>query len=372
MSRAALIASATIGQGQGRRPPPIATSGAFDWARRRFFADGQSTLVSLLIAGALVLWLPSLFRWAITDAVWYAENADACRAALGACWAVVPEKYRVILFGTYPPEERWRGGLVIAIIAGLSIVSAFRRFWSVRLFYAWIAATLAVLTLMGGGLFGLTPVGTHDWGGLPLTLILFVGTVVGGLPLAILLALGRQSNLPAVKAICVAVIEIIRGVPLIAVLFMALIMFPLFVPAELTIDKLLRAQIAMMIFFAAYAAEIVRGGMQAIPRGQYEAASAIGLTYWQSTRKIVLPQALCIVIPALMNDIIRAFKNTTFVSIIGMFDILGATKAALQDLRWISYSTEAYIFIFALYFVFCFSMSKYSEGLEKELARGRR
>ena len=192
-----------------------------------------------------------------------------------------------------------------------------------------------------------------------------------GLPIAILLALGRRSGLPVIQALSIGVIEITRGVPLVAVLFIASVMFPLFVPEQLTVDKVLRAQIGMIVFFAAYAAEVVRGGLQAIPRGQYEAADAIGLSYWQTTRRIVLPQALRIVIPALMNDVIRAFKNTTFVSIIGLFDVLGATKAALEDPHWIRYAPEAYLFVFALYFVFCLSMSKYSESVERDLRKGR-
>jgi general L-amino acid transport system permease protein len=187
----------------------------------------------------------------------------------------------------------------------------------------------------------------------------------------VLLALGRRSELPAVRAVCVAIIEVVRGVPLITVLFMMSLMLPLFLPGEITIDKLLRAQIGMIVFFAAYAAEIVRGGLQAIPRGQYEAAHAIGLGYWRRTRRIILPQALRIVIPALMNDIIRAFKNTTFVSIVGLFDVLGATSAALEDPQWVLYAPEAYLFIFVLYFVFCFSMSKYSESVERRLSAGR-
>ncbi|NIO09431.1 MAG: ABC transporter permease subunit, partial [Deltaproteobacteria bacterium] len=187
----------------------------------------------------------------------------------------------------------------------------------------------------------------------------------------VLLALGRRSKMPAIKAICIGIIEITRGVPLVTILFMASLMFPLFMPEGVTIDKVLRAQIAMMIFFGAYGAEIVRGGLQAIPMGQYEAADAIGLTYWQKTRKIILPQALRIVIPAMMNDIIRAFKNTTFISIVGLFDILGATATSLEDPLWVRYAIEAYIFIFILYFCFCYTMSKYSQWVEKRLSAGR-
>ena len=354
-----------------RRPPPLRERGLVRWLRANLFNDVHNTVLTLLCVWALAMIAPKLVSWAVIDAVWSSADGSECRTAFGACWAVVGEKYRVILFGTFPYQEHWRGWLAILIVVGLSILSAFRRFWSWQLFLVWVAATVAVLVLMLGGVLGLRRTGTHEWGGLPLTLLLFVGTVVGGLPFAILLALGRRSRLPVIQALSIGVIEITRGVPLVAVLFIASVMFPLFVPEELTIDKVLRAQIGMIVFFAAYAAEVVRGGLQGIPRGQYEAADAIGLSYWQTTRRIVLPQALRIVIPALMNDIIRAFKNTTFVSIIGLFDVLGATKAALEDPRWIRYGPEAYLFVFALYFVFCLSMSKYSESVERDLRKGR-
>ncbi|MCL4148920.1 UNVERIFIED_CONTAM: hypothetical protein GTU68_013492, partial [Idotea baltica] len=187
--------------------------------------------------------------------------------------------------------------------------------------------------------------------------------------LAIVLALGRRSNLPVIRAVCIGIIEIVRGLPLISVLFMMIIFLPLFLPTDLTIDKLLRALVGMVIFFGAYAAEVVRGGLQAIPNGQYDAVKALGMRYWPSMLKVILPQALRIVIPALMNDIIRAFKNTTFVSIIGIFDILGATKASMRDVDWVRYSTEAYLFVAAIFFVYCFAMSRYSQFIEERLER---
>jgi len=354
-----------------RRPPPVREAGAPAWIKENLFGDLHNTVITLLVLWALFVTIPSLFGWAVLDAVWVTDDPQTCRDAAGACWAVIAEKHRVMLFGTFPYDEHWRGVLVIAIVIGLSVVSGFKRFWSYWLFAAWLVAMGVILVLQLGGVFGLRETGTHEWGGLPLTLIMFVGTVVGGLPIAIFLALGRRSNLPVIKSLCIGMIEITRGVPLITVLFMASLMFPLFVPVELSIDKVLRAQIGMILFFGAYAAEIVRGGLQAIPRGQYEAADAAGLTYWEKTRKIILPQALRIVIPALMNDIIRAFKNTTFVSIIGLFDVLGATATALEDPLWVLYAPEAYMFIFVLYFCFCFSMSKYSEHVEHDLAKGR-
>lgn len=354
-----------------RRPPPKSATSVFGWMRANLFSSVSNTILTLLAVWAIFITIPEFIQWALFNSVWYTNDPTACHEATGACWAVVAEKYRVMLFGTFPYDEHWRGVLAIAIIIGMSVISAFQRFWSYKLFYAWLVAFALVLLLMLGGLFGLTPTGTYQWGGLPLTLILFVGTIVGGLPVSVLLALGRRSNLPAIKAICIAVIEITRGVPLITVLFMASMIFPLFMPEGVNFDKVLRAQVAMMIFFAAYGAEIVRGGLQAIPVGQYEAAEAIGLTYWQKTRKIILPQALRIVIPALMNDIIRAFKNTTFISIIGLFDVLGATATSLEDPLWVRYAIEAYIFIFILYFCFCFTMSKYSQWVEKYLSAGR-
>ncbi len=353
-----------------RRFPPRRDTGPLHWLHRNFFHGAHNVVLTLLIGWALVLIVLHVVTWAVLDAVWSGPGS-ACRTAGGACWAIVAEKYRLILFGTYPYEEHWRATIAMAIIIVLAIISAFERFWSYRLFAAWVLALGVVLTIMFGGVLGLTPVGTHQWGGLPLTLVIFIGTVVGGLPAAILLALGRRSELPVVKALCVGIIEITRGVPLITVLFMASLMLPLFMPEGVTVDKLLRAQLGMIIFFAAYAAEIVRGGLQAIPYGQTEAANAIGLTYWQRTRRIILPQALRIVIPPLMSDIIRAFKNTTFVSIVGLFDVLGATSAAIQDPEWVLYAPEAYLFVFALYFVFCFSMSKYSESIERKLSAGR-
>lgn len=363
--------SAAVPKAAPKRSPPLRERGVMRWLRAHFFRDVHNTILTLLCLWALVMVVPPILRWAVIDAVWISATGDECRVAAGACWAVVGEKYRLILFGTFPYHEHWRGYLAIGIVLGLAILSSFRRFWSWHLFLVWVAAMVIVLVLMLGGVFGLRRTGTHEWGGLPLTLLLFVGTVVAGLPIAILLALGRRSQLPVIQALSIGVIEITRGIPLVAVLFIASVMFPLFVPEELTVDKVLRAQIGMIVFFAAYAAEVVRGGLQAIPRGQYEAADAIGLSYWQSARRIVLPQALRIVIPALMNDIIRAFKNTTFVSIIGLFDVLGATKAALEDPRWIRFAPEAYLFVFVLYFMFCLSMSKYSESVERDLRTGR-
>jgi len=221
---------------------------------------------------------------------------------------------------------------------------------------------------MWGGVFGLTHVENSRWGGLPLTLILSTFGIALAFPLGVLLALGRRSNMPAIKTLCVVYIELIRGVPLISLLFMSAVMLPLFLPEGITIDKLLRAQVAIILFAAAYMAETVRGGLQAIPKGQFEGADSLGLTYWQQMRLIVLPQALKIVIPPLVGLFIALFKDTSLVVIIGIFDLTQAAKAALVDRAWSGFSVEVYIFISAIYFVFCYSMSKYSQSLEKRLA----
>jgi general L-amino acid transport system permease protein len=353
------------------RPSPVAGGRVAALLRENLFNNLHNSLLTIVIlaVSAFVLW--HTVKWALLDAVWRTQDPAACKLAAGACWAIVGEKYRLILFGTFPYQEQWRCLIVVILIVGMAIASGVRRLWSRRLFYAWVATVAIVLCLMLGGIFGLKPTGTYLWGGLPLTLIMSAVTVVFGLPGAVLLALGRRSQLPAIKALCIGIIEIIRGLPLLVVLFMAAVMLPLFLPAGLSIDKFISAQLAMIVFFAAYAAEIVRGGLQAVPDGQYEAAEAAGLGYGQRMRRVILPQALRIVIPALVNDIIRAFKNTTFVSILGLFDILGATGMAIQDPLWIQFAPEAYLFVFMLYSVFCFSLSKYSQKLELELSQGR-
>lgn len=352
-------------------PPAIRTAGFWPWLRANFFGSLGSSLLTLALAAVLALVMPPIVRWALLDSVWLTGDPTVCRAAQGACWAVIGEKYRVMLFGTYPFEQHWRGYSVIAIIIALIAASTVRRLWSVGLLLAWALGLALALALQFGGFFGLAYVPTSLWGGLPLTLFVFVGTIVGGMPLAVLLALGRRSELPVIRKLSVGYIETIRGIPLVNILFMAALMFPLFMPEGVNFDKLLRAQVGMILFFAAYTAESVRGGLQAIPRGQYEAADSLGVSYWERTLKIVLPQALRIVIPPIVNDVIRAFKNTSVLVIIGLLDLLGGTMAALEDPRWTRFYVEAYLFIAALYFAFCFSMSQYSQKLEGELKAGR-
>jgi len=308
--------------------------------------------------------VPPFVDWALLSAVWRAPDARACRDAGGACWAFIGEKHRFILFGTYPFEQHWRPGLATAILMSLWVLSSLRRFWNWWLPGTWVAGLSLIAVLMWGGVFGLPYVENERWGGLILTLILATFGVALAFPLSILLALGRRSSLPVVRAICIGYIELIRGVPLISVLVMASVMLPLFLPAGLTIDKLLRAQIALILFAAAYLAEVVRGGLQAIPRHQYEAAEALGLSYWKRTLHVVLPQALRYSVPPLVNTFIGLFKDTSLVLIIGLFDLLTTVKISLQEPAWSGLGVEAYLFASAVYFVFCYAMSRYSQGLE--------
>ena len=352
-------------------PPPPATAGLTGWLRANLFSSVFNTILTLLAAGFLAVTIPPVIRWALLDAVWTAPNSRACRGA-GACWAFIHEKLRFILFGTYPYEEHWRPLFVVLIFIALILASCDRRLWGRRLVLLWLAGLVAVGGLMWGGIFGLSYVGNELWSGLPLTLILAVVGMAFAFPLAILLALGRRSRLPAVRTFCVAYIELIRGVPLLTLLFMASVMLPLFLPAGFTIDKLLRAQTAFILFAAAYLAEVVRGGLQAIPKGQIEAADALGLGYWRKTRLVIIPQALTLVIPPLVNTFIGTFKDTSLVIIIGLLDLLGTANNSLNDANWRGFYWEAYIFIGLIYWFFCFFMSKYSQYLERDLNKARR
>jgi general L-amino acid transport system permease protein len=357
-------------------------AGAVAWVKTNLFATWVSTAVTLALGYIIIRIVVALFDWAFVWAIWsvpYSPTGIAetgvCQTAkgLGACWAVIHDKYRLILFGRYPYDEQWRPALVVLIFIGLYVVSAIRWFWRKELALIWIGALTVVGVLMWGGVLGLSPVTDDFWGGLPITLILATFGLAFGFPLAILVALGRRSTqLPAVKMLCVVYVELIRGVPLISVLFMASVMFPLFLPAGVNIDKLLRAQIAITLFAAAYLAEVVRGGLQALPKGQAEAADALGLSYWKKTAFVVLPQALRLVIPPLVNTFIGFFKDTSLVLIIGLFDLLTMGRVALSDPPWQSFSTEVYITIGLIYIAFCFAMSRYSHGLERELGASQR
>jgi general L-amino acid transport system permease protein len=375
-SFAATADSGVVWTPSDARPPPASVYGPIAWLRKNLFSGWLSTAVTLALIYLIVSWALSFINWGFVNAIWSVPTAAngqpdtrVCRelAGAGACWAVIVEKHRFILFGTYPFEQHWRPALCIVLFVGLYVVSAMKQFWRKELALIWAAVLTTIGILMWGGVLGLPYVPQERWGGLPITLILATFGIALAFPIAVLVALGRRSTkLPAVKLLCVLYVELIRGVPLISVLFMASVMFPLFLPEGITIDKLLRAQVAIILFTAAYLAEVIRGGLQALPKGQYEAADAMGLTYWQKTGFIILPQALRLVIPPMVNSFIGLFKDTSLVLIIGIFDLLTAAKTAIVEPAWQGFGVEVYVTVGLIYFVFCFAMSQYSQNLEAE------
>lgn len=338
--------------------------------RERLFGSVGNSLLTVAMLALFASCLPALLRWAVFDATWWAAPAAVCRAQPGgACWAFVHEKLRLILFGRYTFEEQWRPLIALLLTIALVLASCSLRFGWRTVALGWLLGIAAVIGLMRGGLLGLSPVPTDLWGGLPLTVFLAVGGIVGAFPLAVALALGRRSQLGVIRGVSVVFIEMVRGVPLVSVLFMASFMIPLFLPGKLQIDALLRALVAITLFSAAYLAEAIRGGLQAVPAGQEQAAKALGLGYWPTSLLIVVPQALRHAIPAIANLFIGLFKDTSLVGIVGLTDLLLATKQALGDPQWRSFSLEGYLFVALLYVAFCSCISHYSRALERRLRR---
>ncbi len=341
---------------------------ALSWARRHLFSTPLNSLLTLFLLYLLILLLPPVVEWVVVDAVWSGSSRADCSGAEGACWAFVDARLEQFLYGFYPDAERWRVDLAFLLLAlgiGALFVSAIPRrpmVWLLLLGYpplAWL--------LFHGGVLGLVVVETAQWGGLFLTLVIAGVGIVASFPLGVLLALGRRSRLLVIRSLSIGFIELIRGVPLISVLFMASVMLPLFMPEGVSFDKLLRALIGITLFQSAYMAEVVRGGLQAIPRGQTEAAFSLGLGYWRTMQLIILPQALRLVIPGIVNTFIALFKDTTLVLIIGMFDFLGIVQAATTDPDWLGMAVEGYVFCAVVYWLFCFSMSRYSVAVEQKL-----
>ncbi|MEE2716282.1 MAG: amino acid ABC transporter permease [SAR324 cluster bacterium] len=371
-------------------PPPVSTSGVVGWVRLNLLS---SPLNIFMTAGAIwFLWVtvPSLIEWLFVNAVWDAENRIDCWKQMtfpgdpdylskelprgwvqpGGCWAFIENRLSLFIYGFYPDPERWRVNLSFLLLA-LAVVSILWNKMPARKYFLWYAAVFPFVAgwLLVGG-FGLSPVETDQFGGIMLTLIIGTTGISFSLPLGILLALGRRSKMPVLRILCVLFIEFIRGVPLIALLFVASTMLNYFMPPGTVFDLLMRVLIMVTLFSAAYKAEIVRGGLQGIPKGQYEAAESLGLNYWKANRLIILPQALKISIPAIVNSFIGLFKDTTLVLIIGMLDPLGIGKAALADAEWAGLAREVYLFIAIFFFICCFSMSRYSLYLEKKLNTG--
>jgi general L-amino acid transport system permease protein len=358
------------------RAPPVHHVGVLGWLRVNLFSSVANAILTILIVALLVWAIPPLIDWIFVKADWHGTNREACSAAAGACWPFIWQRIGQITYGFYDVGQRWRADVVYALGAiGLTWLMLPRMPRK-----GWVGGVLLTLyplvsfVLLSGGWFGLPVVSTERWGGLLLTLVVAAIGIVASLPLGVLLALGRRSELPVVRALCVVFIEVWRGVPMITVLFIASSMLPLFLPEGLEFDKLLRALIAVALFNAAYMAEVVRAGLQALPRGQQEAASALGLGYWRATVLVILPQALRTVLPGIVNNMISMFKDTSLVSIIGFFDLLGVIQSGSTDLDWASPNTAVtgYLFAGALYWVFCFSMSRYSAALERQLTEGDR
>ncbi len=354
------------------RPAPVNTEGPIAWMRFNLFGSWPTTVMTLVIGAILLTALPQLLSWALFRASWLPDY-DACRVeGVGACWGVVSEKYRFIIFGRYPFEEQWRPLVATALMLALLGASCSRAFWKVWLLGLWVLVLAAFFILMYGNTLGLSRVETDRWGGLPLTILLASLSIVLAFPIAMVVALGRRSNLPAIRTLCTIYVELIRGVPLISVLFMASFMFPLFMPQGFSIDVLIRVLVGITLFAAAYLAEVIRGGLQAIPKGQIEAAATLGLSYWQTQVKIVLPQALAMVVPSIMNNFIGLFKDTSLVTIVSLYELTGALTLALNsDANWRPFKIEGYLFIAMIYFIFCFSMSRYSIWVEKQVNKGK-
>jgi len=355
-------------------PAPSNTVGTLPWLRQNLFSSPINSFLTLFSIYIVYIVIPPAIQWAIIDADWGTGNSrvEACTGE-GACWPFVRARFSQFMYGFYPDAERWRINWTFILLIGLMIPMFMEKFKQKAMLGGFILFVFPIIAffLLVGGSFGLPLVETPKWGGLSLTLIISVVGIVGAFPLGILLALGRNSEMPAVSAFCTAFIELWRGVPLITVLFMSSVLFPLFLPEGVNFDKLLRAMVGVTLFQAAYLAEVIRGGLQAIPKGQTEGAQALGLGYWKIMGFIIMPQALKHVIPGIVGSFIALFKDTTLVLIIGLFDFLGIVQNAASHPKW-SAAIEGYVFCAVIYWMFCYSMSRYSQSIERKLDTGHK
>jgi general L-amino acid transport system permease protein len=354
-------------------PPPARNAGVTGWIRANLLSSPLNIALTLLGLYLVLTYVPPILDWAIFSATFGGETQDAC-VTDGACWTFIGNRLPFFIYGFYPEPERWRVNTMFILLAAVMIPQFINRFPHKQWIGLFGLTGLPILSgiLLTGGFFGLESVATDKWGGLMLTLVLAYVGIVAALPIGVILALGRRSQMPVVRMVCTTFIELWRGVPLISVLFMASVMLPLFLPEGITFDKLLRALIGITMFQSAYMAEVIRGGLQAIPRGQYEAASSLGLGYWRSMGLIILPQALKLVIPGIVNTFIALFKDTTLVLIIGLFDVLQTVNSSIVDPAWNNVATEGYVFAAFCFWIFCFGMSRYSQALERKLHTGHK
>lgn len=358
-------------------PAPSNLVGPIAWVRGNLLSSPTNIVLTVLAIWFIYLIVPSALNWLFFDAVFTGEDRNACRAAgEGACWAFIDERFKLFTYGFYPEEYRWRVNLsfVMLCIAILPVLFDKVPYRKYGLYYAMAFPFIAGWLLVGGSVLGLelAAVSTDKFGGIMLTLVIGVTGIAFSLPIGILLALGRSSKLPIIRVFCVSFIEFIRGVPLITLLFVASTMLSYFLPPGTKFDLLLRVLIMVTLFASAYMAEVIRGGLQAIPSGQIEAGDALGLKYWTAMRLIILPQALKISIPGIVNTFIGLYKDTTLVIIIGLLDPLGIGRASLADTKWTGLSTEVFIFVAIFFFISCFAMSRYSLYLEGKLETGHK
>jgi general L-amino acid transport system permease protein len=372
VSETALVSSPTVPAGRRYEAPGTRQQLALRWMRRNLFSSIPNTLLTILVIGIIALVLPPFFTWAVAHATWAGDSRDACTGD-GACWTFVKVHLGFFAYGSYPIEDRWRVDLVavLLVLAGYPVLSArtkHRGWWAVLLF---LVFPVVAGVLLVGGVFGLRYVDTSQWGGLTLDFVITFVNASAALPIGVLLALGRQSNAPVVRMLATGYIEFWRGVPLLSVLFIATLMLPLFLPNGVSINNLLRLMVAMVMFYSAYMAEVIRGGLQGVPKGQIEAASSLGLKWWQFQITVVLPQAFRFAVPNITNTVVDLFKDTTLVTIIGLADVFGSVSRALNDTAWLGMATEGYVFTAVVFFVCCWVMSSYGRHFERRLNRHR-
>ncbi len=360
-------------QFQPSLPPPANTVGLVGWLRKNLFSSPLNSIMTLILGYLAFSICWHVVQWGILNADWIGTTRDDCTSN-GACWVFISVRWDQFMYGFYPTEELWRPQLFYFTLAIIVPLMAYEKTPKRSWLFIFFGSLYPVLIggLLHGGMFGLTVVEPHQWGGLLVTLIIALIGMVVSLPIGVVLALGRRSKMPIISKLSVIYIEFWRGVPLITVLFMASVMLPLFFSQGMQTDKLVRALIGVVLFNSAYMAEVVRGGLQAIPKGQYEAADSLGLNFWQKVGLIILPQALKITIPSIVNTFLSLFKDTSLVLIIGMYDVLGIGQAANNDPEWLGYATESYVFVALVFWVFCFGISRYSIGLERKLDTGHK
>jgi general L-amino acid transport system permease protein len=336
--------------------------------REQLFGTIGNTLTTVLLTGVIVFALSYVIRWAFVDSLWTETYDGQCGSVTGACWSVIQARYRLILFGTYPYEQHWRPALACVVALSMVALTCMPFSWSGRRLIAiWLCGASIFIVLMLGGVFGLPLVTTEKWGGLALTLYVYLATIILGVPLGILFALARRSSLPAVRYVVSTLIDFVRSIPILTVVFCAALFAPFVVPNWLNPDTLHRVIAGFSVFFACYYAMIVTGGIQAIPQGQYDAADALGLGYWQRQTYIVLPQALRIALPATINHMVITLKETSVLVIVGMFELTASGNAAFQTGKWQEYYIEVYIFVSLIYFSLTYTLSRYGAYLEQKM-----